>query len=98
MESCLRWGHLAPTAPDTIGCYPYTETDPHILSSLPDIFIAGNQSEYAAKRVEINKKTVLLVAVPKFSNTTSIIKINLKQLQCQVISFDTEMDPETIDR
>ena len=25
MERCLTWGHLAPTAPDTIGCYPYTE-------------------------------------------------------------------------
>ena len=98
MESCLRWGHLAPTAPDTIGCYPYTHTDPHILTTMPDIFIAGNQAEYMARKVEINGKSVLLIAVPRFSESTSIIKINLKALTCQVISFDTEMGPEWLDR
>jgi hypothetical protein len=38
-----RWGHLAPTCPDTIGCFPYFEQDPFILDTLPDVFIAGNQ-------------------------------------------------------
>ncbi len=38
-----RWGHLAPTCPDTIGCFPYYEQDPFILDTLPDVFIAGNQ-------------------------------------------------------
>jgi hypothetical protein len=38
-----RWGHLAPTCPDTIGCFPYYEQDPFVLDTLPDIFIVGNQ-------------------------------------------------------
>ena len=25
MESCLNWRHLAPTAPDTLTCYPYQD-------------------------------------------------------------------------
>ena len=35
MAKCLEWSHVAPTAPDTLGCYPYIESDPHILASLP---------------------------------------------------------------
>ena len=35
MESCLRWGHVAPTCPDTLGCYPYTDQDPFVLDHLP---------------------------------------------------------------
>ena len=98
MEQCLRWGHIAPTAPDTLGCYPYTETDPHILQSLPDVFVAGNQKEYGAKKINIHGHTILLVSVPKFSQTKSLIRISLKELKCQVISFDTELDPDRIDR
>jgi len=98
MEKCLMWGHIAPTAPDTLGCYPYTETDPHILQSLPDIFIAGNMTEYGTKTIEINGHSVLLVSVPKFSSTKSLVKINLKELKCQTICFDTEMDPDWVDR
>ena len=48
MEQYLRWGHIAPTAPDTLGCYPYTETDPHILTALPDIFFASKKVEIIA--------------------------------------------------
>ena len=40
---CYRWGHLAPTCPDTIGCFPYYEQDPFVLDTLPDVFIVGNQ-------------------------------------------------------
>lgn len=98
MEQCLRWGHIAPTAPDTLGCYPYTETDPHILTALPDIFIAGNMKEFASKKVEIRGHCVLLVSVPKFSQTSSLVKINMKDLQSQLVSFDMEMDPDFLDR
>lgn len=98
MEQCLRWGHLAPTAPDTLGCYPYTETDPHILAALPDVFIAGNMKEFAARKVEVQGRAVLLVSVPKFSESSSVVRINLKELQCQLVSFNMDMDPDWIDR
>ena len=98
MAKCLEWAHVAPTAPDTLGCYPYTEEDPHILTSLPDVFVAGNQASYGARRVTISGHSVLLVSVPKFSSTTSVVKINLKSLTSQVVSFNTDMEPEWIDR
>jgi len=96
LEKCLEWGHLAPTAPDTLGCYPYTNTDPFVLQSIPDIFIAGNQPTYMAKKTEIHGHSVLLVAVPKFSQSESIVRINLKQLRSRLISFKTDVD--SVDR
>jgi len=98
MAKCLEWAHVAPTAPDTLGCYPYTEEDPHILTSLPDVFVAGNQDRFGAKKVVLSGHSVLLVSVPKFSATTSLVKINLKSLTCQLLSFGADMDPEWIDR
>ena len=98
MQKCLEWAHVAPTSPDTLGCYPYTEEDPHILTSLPDIFIAGNQPQYGAKKVSINGHQVLLVAVPKFSDSKIMVKISLSKLTCQVLSFDAELEPDNIER
>ena len=31
MEAILDWGHLAPTAPDTLSVYPFTTDDPFLL-------------------------------------------------------------------
>ncbi|KAJ7386285.1 DNA polymerase delta subunit 2 [Desmophyllum pertusum] len=28
LEHTMRWSHIAPTAPDTLGCYPYYDKDP----------------------------------------------------------------------
>jgi len=98
MAKCLEWSHVAPTAPDTLGCYPYTEEDPHILTSLPDVFVAGNQEKYGARKVTVSGHSVLLVSVPKFSSSTSVVKISLKSLTCQVLSFGAALDPEFIDR
>lgn len=46
MESCLKWNHLAPTAPDTLGCYPFYDSDPFILQDCPHVIFAGNQEKY----------------------------------------------------
>ena len=96
MERCLQWGHLAPTSPDTVGCFPYTNSDPFVLSAIPDIFIAGNQARYMARKAIISGRSVLLVAVPKFSQSESLVRINLKQLKSRLISFKTDVD--SVDR
>jgi len=92
MERCLEWAHLAPTAPDTLGCFPFTDTDPFVLHSFPDVFIAGNQPSYMARKTEVHGHSVLLVAVPKFSQSESIVRINLKNLRSRLISFKADMD------
>lgn len=47
LEKTLIWGHICPTAPDTLGCYPFTEEDPFILDCYPDVYFAGNQNEFS---------------------------------------------------
>ena len=56
LERCLTWGHLAPTTPDTLGLFPYSDKDPHVLASLPDVLVAGNQEEFLSKQVQIFKE------------------------------------------
>ncbi|XP_033738216.1 DNA polymerase delta subunit 2-like [Pecten maximus] len=91
LEKCLSWGHLAPTAPDTLGCYPYYGKDPFILEECPHIYFAGNQSSYGCK---LHKgptgQEVLLVSVPRFCQTSTCVLINLKTLECQAVEFNTD--------
>ena len=49
LETVLKWGHLAPTAPDTLATYPFSESDPFILDAAPHVLFAGNQPEFATK-------------------------------------------------
>ena len=92
MEKCLLWGHLAPTSPPARFTSGEDDTDPLVLLTMPDIFIAGNQPRYMARRTEIHGHSVLLVAVPKFSKSESLVRINLKHLTCRLVTFKTYLD------
>lgn len=46
LKSIVKWSILAPTAPDTLPCYPYTEEDPFIIKRCPHVLFAGNTPEY----------------------------------------------------
>lgn len=48
----LEWRHMAPTAPDTLWCYPYLSQDPFIMDSMPRVYIIGNQPCFATTLVE----------------------------------------------
>ena len=45
LRKTILWGHLAPTAPDTLACHPFTDMDPFILDQdqLPRIMFSGCQ-------------------------------------------------------
>lgn len=49
LEATLQWRHIAPTAPDTLTCYPFTDDDPFIVTDCPHVYFVGNQPEYATK-------------------------------------------------
>lgn len=51
MQRTLACRHLAPTAPDTLTCYPFTDDDPFILPATPHVYFAGNQPEFATRLV-----------------------------------------------
>lgn len=49
LHKVLEWGHLVPTAPDTLTCYPLSDSDPFILESAPHVFFVGNQPCYSSQ-------------------------------------------------
>lgn len=46
MEHTLRWQCCAPTAPDTLWCYPYQDDDPFVISECPHVYFVGNQPRF----------------------------------------------------
>eukprot|EP01102_Stenamoeba_stenopodia_P003891 TRINITY_DN14011_c0_g1_i1.p1 TRINITY_DN14011_c0_g1~~TRINITY_DN14011_c0_g1_i1.p1 ORF type:complete len:491 (+),score=111.38 TRINITY_DN14011_c0_g1_i1:187-1659(+) len=88
LEDTLRWRHLAPTAPDTLGCYPFENDDPFIIYSTPNVFFAGNQPEFDTKLIEGDDgQIVRLILVPEFYKTQTIVLVNLETLECHPIQF-----------
>ncbi|KAK7933868.1 hypothetical protein WMY93_004764 [Mugilogobius chulae] len=88
LEETLHLRHLAPTAPDTLGCYPYYQKDPFILQECPHVYFSGNTPTFESKIVKGQEgQEVLLVAVPEFSSTQMACMVNLCTLECEPISF-----------
>ncbi|KAF3915821.1 hypothetical protein ABW21_db0206766 [Orbilia brochopaga] len=91
MERTLRWRHVAPTAPDTLWCYPFQEVDQFIIDSCPHIYFVGNQPEFGTRlAVGPNDQVVRLITVPKFAETGELILIDLDTLEPEVISFKSK--------
>ncbi|KAJ7534062.1 hypothetical protein O6H91_13G077600 [Diphasiastrum complanatum] len=90
MERTLRWRHLAPTAPDTLGCYPFTDRDPFVIESCPHVYFCGNQPSYSSRMIKgPGGQMVLLVCIPRFYDTGSAVLVNLRTLQCHLLAFST---------
>lgn len=98
--STLHWRHMAPTAPDTLWCYPYFTMDPFILSSTPDVYIVGNQPAFQTCLVEDGqadgegegegKRRCRIVLVPSFAETGRLVLINTRSLDVRTVDFALE--------
>nr|XP_056715936.1 DNA polymerase delta subunit 2 [Euleptes europaea] len=88
LEWTLRIGHISPTAPDTLGCYPFYKTDPFIFTDCPHVYFCGNAPSFKSKvaKGEDDQK-VLLVTLPDFSTSQTACLINLRDLTCQPVTF-----------
>ncbi|XP_077980348.1 DNA polymerase delta subunit 2-like [Glandiceps talaboti] len=96
LEKTLQCCHLAPTAPDTLGCYPFYSEDPFILTECPHIYFAGNQPEFQFKVVDsIAGHKVLLITVPKFVDNSVCVLVNLRTLQCEPVMFSSHLTPQS---
>ncbi|XP_042872791.1 DNA polymerase delta subunit 2-like isoform X1 [Penaeus japonicus] len=84
------WGHLAPTAPDTLVSYPYEGQEPFIIDSCPDVIFAGNQDSFGTTVKDVNGHKVTLVSIPKFSDAGMCVVVNLRTLQCQPLCFSVD--------
>lgn len=89
MRSTLKWQHVAPSAPDTLACYPYKDRDPFYVQNTPNVYFAGGQPEFASEVFESSdsKTKTLLVSVPDFSTTGTIALVNIETLQCFPVEF-----------
>ncbi|XP_047160134.1 DNA polymerase delta small subunit isoform X3 [Vigna umbellata] len=92
MERTLRWRHLAPTAPNTLGCFPFTERDPFFIESCPHVYFVGNQDKFETRIIKGSEgQLVRLICVPKFSETGVAVMLNLRDLECHALSFTLDL-------
>lgn len=93
MEVMLKNRHMAPTAPDTLGAYPFSERDPFVIESTPHVFYAGNQAAFESKLLRgvsegcTKEVSTRLVCVPRFDDTGVAVLVNLRTLDCTTVSF-----------
>ncbi|EME39108.1 hypothetical protein DOTSEDRAFT_159262 [Dothistroma septosporum NZE10] len=89
MESMLRWRLTAPTAPDTLPCFPFQDGDKFVLKESPHVYFVGNQPKFETSEIEgPHGETVRLVAVPSFRKTGQVVLIDLETLVPEVITIE----------
>ncbi|KAL9240167.1 hypothetical protein vseg_014416 [Gypsophila vaccaria] len=92
VERTLRWRHLAPTAPNTLGCYPYTDKDPFVLDSCPHVYFVGNQETFESRLIKGPEGQVTrIISIPKFCEAGAAVMLNLRNLECHALSFDAQL-------
>jgi len=88
MKLTLASGHLGPTCPDTLACYPYYGNDPFILKELPHVYFCGNQDKFQQDVYrDLHGNEVHLLSLPRFSSTASCVFFNLRTSECEEIFF-----------
>ncbi|XP_052262937.1 DNA polymerase delta subunit 2-like isoform X2 [Dreissena polymorpha] len=98
LDKTLEWGHLAPTAPDTLGCYPYYDEDPFILKECPHILFSGNQNKFQHKTHKgSDGQRVLVLSVPRFCQTGTAALVNLRTLESFPMVFQSEIGSDTME-
>ncbi|ODN00967.1 DNA polymerase delta small subunit [Orchesella cincta] len=71
-QKLLRWGHLCPTAPDTIPLHPGVPEDVFVIENMPHIFAVGNQTAFDS----MDWKNTKIFTIPKFSETGMAVLLN----------------------
>jgi DNA polymerase delta subunit 2 len=88
LQRCVEWRHAAPTAPDILACFPMANEDPFILETCPHVYFSGNQPRFSTRLVTGPKdQQVRLLTVPSFSETATIVLVDLKDLSCFPITI-----------
>ncbi|CAI4034416.1 hypothetical protein SMKI_10G2070 [Saccharomyces mikatae IFO 1815] len=88
MECTMKWQNIAPTAPDTLWCYPYADKDPFVLEKWPHVYIVANQPYFGTRLVEIGGKNIRIISVPEFSSTGMMVLLDLETLEVETVKID----------
>ena len=89
MEAMLRWRLVAPTAPDTLWCYPFQDGDAFVIRESPHVYFVGNQPKFETTVIEgpVGQR-VRMVAVPKFRETGEVILMDMETLETEIVKFE----------
>ena len=91
LRATLEFEHIAPTAPDTLECFPVSmeSGDPMIIRECPDVYFAGNQPAFETE-VVVSQDGIptRLIAVPSFSATHTVVLVDLDTLEPRTMTFD----------
>ena len=87
LEATVRWQHVAPSAPDTLACYPYKDRDPFFIERSPHVYFAGMQPAFGCRKVRVDDVETTCVAVPDFSKTGTVVLLNVDTLECHAVTF-----------
>lgn len=91
LAASLEWGHLAPTAPDTLASYPFYDRDPFVVTETPHVYFAGGQKAFGTRRIEGDDGQVCrLIAVPDWRETCEIVLLNLATLEAHTVCFKVD--------
>lgn len=91
LKATLEYEHIAPTAPDTLECFPVSmeSGDPMIIRECPNVYFAGNQPEFETDVVVTEDGlSTRLIAVPTFSTTHTVVLVDLDTLEPRTFTFD----------
>lgn len=87
-ERMLVWRNIAPTAPDTLWCFPFYDRDPFVLAQTPDVLLIGNQPAFQTRTIRRpDGSPVLIVLLPKFADAPCAVLLNAATLTCECISL-----------
>ncbi|KIX00348.1 uncharacterized protein Z518_10487 [Rhinocladiella mackenziei CBS 650.93] len=89
MASMLRWRCGAPTAPDTLWCYPFQEKDQFLIEQCPHVFFVGNQPKFGTTVIDgPGEQQVRLITIPCFHETGELVLVDAETLEVEVVKFD----------
>ncbi|KAJ9659216.1 DNA polymerase delta small subunit Cdc1 [Coniosporium apollinis] len=90
MEHLLRWRCNAPTAPDTLWCYPFQMQDPLLIKDCPHVYFVGNQPRFETRVIDGPAgQLVRIIAVPKFRETGVLVLVDAETLGVECVQFGT---------
>lgn len=88
MAKTMTWQNIVPTAPDTLYCYPFDDSDPFTLTETPHVYFAGNQAEAGSRKVQVGSYNVQCVSVPSFHETGEIVLVDLATAEVKVVKME----------
>ncbi|ODV97580.1 hypothetical protein PACTADRAFT_73302 [Pachysolen tannophilus NRRL Y-2460] len=95
LESTMVWQNIVPTAPDTLWCYPYDDSDPFTLEETPHVYFAGNQPKFETKMMNLpvdntgeKNYSIRLISIPRFDVSGQIVLMDTDTLECEVVDIN----------